>query len=140
MKSILLPKMNLSNSSPRVSAGLLVVRLLAGTAFLLHGWGKITNPFAWMGADAPVPGVLQALAALAEFGGGLAWILGLLTPLASVGMLITMTVAAFFHVNKGDTFVAGYELALVYWVIAFLLLTAGPGRYSLDYHLVKGKK
>src|SRR5262249_6856661 len=30
------------------SAGMLGLRLVAGSAFLFHGWGKITNPFAWM--------------------------------------------------------------------------------------------
>ena len=48
------------------------VRLVAGTAFVLHGWPKIQNPTGWMGPDAPVPGALQAAAAVAEFGGGVA--------------------------------------------------------------------
>ena len=34
--------------SPRVSAGLLILRLVAGLAFISHGYGKITEPFAWM--------------------------------------------------------------------------------------------
>jgi len=62
------------------SAALLFLRLIAGTAFMFHGWGKIQHPLNWMGPEAPVPGVLQFLAAFSEFGGGLAWILGLLTP------------------------------------------------------------
>lgn len=116
---------------------LLLLRLVAGSAFMMHGWGKIQNPFAWMGPDAPVPGFLQGLAALSEFGGGLAWILGLLTPLASLGLVVTMAVAASFHASKGDPFVsmtggASYEPALGYLVIALVLLALGPGRLSLD--------
>ena len=61
---------------------LLLLRIVAGVAFMLHGWGKIQHPFSWMGPD--MPGFLQALAALSEFGGGAAWALGLLTPLASI--------------------------------------------------------
>src|SRR5688572_6397027 len=67
----------------RSAVGLLVLRLVAGTAMAFHGWPKIQHATSWMGADAAVPGVLQALAAIAEFGGGICWVLGLLTPLAS---------------------------------------------------------
>jgi putative oxidoreductase len=119
----------------RMSLGLLVLRVVAGVAFMFHGWSKINNPFGWMGEGAPIPGILQALAAVSEFGGGLAWILGLLTPLASLGILCTMAVAASTHIMRGDPFVgmgASYELALVYFAVALLLLLNGPGRFSLD--------
>jgi len=124
--------------STRVSAGLLLLRLVAGAAFLYHGYGKIQNPFGWMGPDAVFPGVFQALAALSEFGGGLAWMLGLLTPLASFGLACTMTVAVWMHAAVlHDPFVAlqggrSYELASVYLCVAVLLLLAGPGRFSVD--------
>jgi putative oxidoreductase len=92
-----------------------------------------------MGPDAPVPGFLQGLAALAEFGGGLAWILGLLTPLASLGLAITMAVAVAMHAFVlGDPFVAtgpggsAFEPAAIYFCISLLLMAAGPGRVSLD--------
>jgi putative oxidoreductase len=132
MKRILIPEMNLLTSSSRVSTGLLILRVLAGTGFVFHGSGKIVQAFSWMPPEAPVPAVFQGLAAVAEFGGGIAWVLGLLTPLASLGILCTMTVAASFHLSRGDGFVGGYEMALLYWVIAMLLLLAGPGRFSLD--------
>ena len=76
--------------SPRVSAGFLILRFLAGLAFVFHGYGKIKNPVGWMPSDSGVPGILQAPAATAEFGGGLAWMLGLLAPLASFGLACTM--------------------------------------------------
>src|SRR5882762_5705953 len=106
--------------SARASAGVLILRLVVGLAFMHHGYGKIQNPFAWMGPKATIPGVFQALAALSEFGGGLAWILGLLTPLASFGIACTMGVALWTHaVVRHDPFVAqgggpAYELASVY--------------------------
>lgn len=118
---------------------LLLLRFVAGLAFMYHGWGKIQQPFAWMGPESAIPGVFQGLAALSEFGGGLAWILGLLIPLASLGLLCTMAVAFSFHAFvRGDSFVAmgpgqpSYELAAVYFAIALLLLALGPGRLSLD--------
>jgi putative oxidoreductase len=124
----------------RVALGLLVLRVVAGAAFILHGWPKIQQPFNWMG-DA-FPGWLQALAALAEFGGGVAWILGFLTPLASLGILCNMATAVHLHaVVKGDPFVgkgASYELALVYLCLSVLFLLAGPGNLSLD-RIVFGK-
>lgn len=128
-----------TSHSAKASVALLLVRVVVGLAFMLHGWGKIQNPFAWMGPDAPVPGLFQFLAALSEFGGGLALILGLLVPLASLGIICTMLVATFMHaVVLKDPFVAkgagqaSYELALVYLTLAILFLTAGPGRISLD--------
>jgi len=130
--------------SARVSTGLLVLRLVAGLAFMFHGWGKIKNPTGWMPESANIPGIFQALAAISEFGGGLAWMLGALTPLASFGLACTMAVAAYMHafVFK-DPFVAtgpgkgSYELAAVYLCVAMLLLLAGPGRFSLDQLLFR---
>ncbi len=127
------------------NVSLLLIRVVGGVAFMLHGWGKIQNPFGWMGPDAFAPGFFQALAALAEFGGGLAWILGLLTPLASLGIAATMGVAFFYHaVMRGDPFVASggggsYELAAVYFCIAVLLIAVGPGRLSLDRTIFGGR-
>lgn len=120
----------------KASAGLLVLRLVAGAAFIMHGWPKMQAPMSWMGPDAPVPGVLQFLAAFSEFGGGIAWILGLLVPLASLGMACTMAVAVYTHaVVKGDPFVGhggSYELAAVYFCVSILLITVGAGKYSAD--------
>jgi putative oxidoreductase len=132
--------------SARVSTGLLILRLVAGLAFVFHGWGKIQNPTGWMGPNANIPGVFQALAAVSEFGGGLAWILGVLTPLASFGLACTMAVAAYMHAFiLKDPFVArgpgsgSYELAAVYLCIAILFLLTGPGRFSLDRLLSREK-
>src|SRR5687768_12923680 len=115
--------------SCRVSTGLLLLRLVAGLAFMFHGYGKIQNPTGWMGPNANVPGVLQALAAISEFGGGLAWMLGALTPLASFGLACTMAVAAYMHAFiLKDPFVAAvpgkgsYELAAVYLCVSILFL------------------
>ena len=107
---------------------------------VLHSQSKIRNPFGWMGADSAWPGFMQALAAISEFGGGVAWILGALVPLASFGMLCTMLVAVHTHlILRGDPFVktspehkASYELALLYLVISIVFLLVGPGRYSVD--------
>jgi putative oxidoreductase len=105
----------------------------------------IQHPFQWMGPEAHVPGIFQALAALSEFGGGLAWILGLLTPLASLGLLFTMAYAVYFHLSHGDPFVSmspggmAYQPALLFASIALLLILGGPGQFSLDAVLCRKK-
>jgi putative oxidoreductase len=116
------------------SVGLLFLRIVAGSALVLHGLPKIKNPFGWMGETSTMPGWLQALAALSEFAGGMALVAGLLTPLAALGILCTLAVAVYKHMAKGDPFVGrgGYETALIYVAIAVLMLTAGPGRFSVD--------
>lgn len=128
----------------RAAVGLLLLRLVAGTAFMFHGWSKIQQPFSWMGPDSTMPGILQALAALSEFGGGFSWIVGALTPLSSFGIACTMAVAVWTHaVERGDPFVGAggpsYEPALLFFVMALLFLLAGPGRYSVDA-LLFGRK
>jgi putative oxidoreductase len=124
------------------STALLCLRLAAGAAFMLHGWMKIQTPFNWMGPDSPIPPVFQFLAAFSEFFGGLAWVLGLLTHLASLGIFATMSVAVLFHITKGDPFVGragSYELALIYFCIAPIFIFIGPGRFSLDALISKNK-
>src|SRR5512133_1062981 len=90
-----------------VDAALLLVRLVVGIAFTLHGWGKIQHPTSWMGPDGSAPPVFQALAAVSEFGGGIALVLGLLARLGALGILCTMAVAFWTHaVMRGDPFVS----------------------------------
>jgi putative oxidoreductase len=123
---------------PVGSVGLLLLRLVMGVAFVFHGWPKIQNPMEWMGSEASVPAIFQALAALAEFGGGMALVGGLLTRLASLGIMSNMIVAlGMVHLPHGDPFVSmkggpSYELAAVYLACAVLFLILGPGRFSLD--------
>lgn len=118
------------------SAGLLLVRMVMGVAFLFHGWPKIQNPTGWMG-DA-LPGFLQALPAVAEFAGGAALILGLFTRLAGLGLVGVMIGAVtIVHWPAGDPFVgqpgqASWELAAVYFAVAGMFVLLGPGQYSLD--------
>lgn len=117
---------------------LLLIRILCGYAFILHGWGKIQHPLNWMGPEAAVPGIFQALAAISEFGGGIALIVGLLTRIGAFGIGCIMTGAVIMHcLVLGDPFVnptvgGSYELALVYLSIAILIMILGPGRFSLD--------
>ena len=137
------------SAAPRHSVhgdgALLLIRVVVGLAFMIHGWSKIQNPFGWMGPEGFAPGFFQGLAVLSEFGGGFAWIVGLLTPLASLGIASTMAVAFSMHTfMRGDPFVSkaggpASELAAVYFCVAIVLIAMGPGRFSLD-RLIFGRR
>ena len=120
------------------AVAILILRLVSGLAFIQHGWVMIQHPFGWMGPEAAVPGFLQALAALSEFGGGFALVLGLLTRLAALGISCVMLTAIFMvHVPHGDPFVnprggGSYELAAVYLAIMVVFILRGAGQFSLD--------
>jgi putative oxidoreductase len=124
---------------------LLILRIVAGSAFMHHGWQKIQNPMGWMGPQSSIPGFFQILVAISEFGGGICWVSGLLFPLASLGIASTMTGAVYFHtVVRKDPFVnltggPSYELASVYLGIALVFLVLGPGKFSLD-RLIFGER
>jgi putative oxidoreductase len=123
----------------RASLGILLFRLFTGVALMVHGFPKVQHPFSWMGASGAVPSIFQACSALAEFGGGLALILGLLTPIACIGIIINMATAIFMvHLPHGDHWIGGgktFEPALSYLISALMLLFVGPGRYSLDHKI-----
>jgi putative oxidoreductase len=118
------------------SVALLVLRVVVGIAFILHGLPKIKNPMHWMGDK--VSPVLQLGSALAEFGGGIALILGFLTPIAAAALAINMAFALLLvHFPQHQPFVGGgpggsFELPLVYLAIMIALLGTGPGAYSVD--------
>ena len=131
----------------RAAVGLLVFRLFFGLGIALHGCQKLKSPggaFGWAdpGLHFEIPTPFQGLATFAELGGGLAVMLGLLTPLAALGILITMGVAILkFHWGvRHATYVVvipgpdkfDYEAAAHYFIVALVLLLSGPGSLSLD--------
>jgi len=126
----------------RGAVGLLLLRLVMGSALMLHGWPKIQHATSWMGPEVPVPAPFQFLAAFSEFFGGLAFLTGLLTPLAALGVAATMLTALItVHFKSGDPFVSphgpSYESALGYLAVAMVMLLTGPGVFSLDYLLFR---
>ncbi len=124
------------------AVGIFIVRVFLGYAMAMHGLGKIQNPLGWMGPSGPPP-VLQALAAIAEFFGGMAILFGFLTPLACLGVMCVMFVAVLSSLLKGAVFIGGpgikedYELAAMYFLFALTLFLTGPGLLSVDAGLTK---
>lgn len=126
------------------SLALLFVRLIIGLFLILHGYGKIQSPFDWMGEQSRIPGFLQFLAALSEFGGGICIILGLIVPVVSLGVISTMLVASSMHlIVYGDPIVStsgsSGELAVIYLTFGVFLILSGPGRYSADKIIFTGE-
>lgn len=124
--------------------GLLIIRLVVGLIFLAHGAQKLFGWFGgygikgtggWFESIGVKPGATMAvLAGLSEFGGGLLFALGLVTPLAALLIIITMLVAiAKVHGTNGLWATAnGYELNLLYIVIVLGVALIGAGSYSID--------
>ena len=124
--------------------GLLIIRLVVGLLFVAHGAQKLFGWFGgygikgtggWFESIGVKPGATMAvLAGLTELGGGLLFALGLVTPLAAVLIIIPMLVAiAKVHGANGLWATAnGYELNLLYIVIALGVALIGAGSYSLD--------
>lgn len=120
----------------RESVGLLALRVASGVAMAMHGAGKIVNPFGWAGDRFPAPA--QAIAAVSEFFGGIALAAGLLTPVAALGIVSTMLVAAYTHIAQGQPYVGkggSWELAGVHGAVALMVGLVGPGRLSVDHAL-----
>ena len=127
-----------------MNIALLLLRVVAGLVMAAHGAQKL---FGWFGGYgiAGTAGYFEQLgfrpgrafataAALAEFVGGLLIALGFLGPVGPAIVLATMIVAAVsVHWPKG-LFAqnGGYELALLYAIVAVALALTGPGAYSID--------
>jgi putative oxidoreductase len=134
-------------TGPAIDAGLLLLRVLVGVTFALHGFQKLFGWFGGGGLDGTAAwfaslgfGSGRSAALLAgggEVAGGLGLAAGLLTPLAAAAMAGTMTTAAlvnnaeagFWSVNKG------WELNGYLIVVAAAVAVAGPGAYSVDHLL-----
>jgi putative oxidoreductase len=137
MKSLLLGP---GSQGPRADAALLALRLLAGPAFTLHGWGKVRDVPGFADAN-QVPVLLGGAAAYVQFLGGVLLLLGVLVPLAALGIGTTMLVAVFMLVQSGEPFINpgghSWESAALYTVLMACFVATGGGRFSLDHRLLR---
>lgn len=123
----------------------LLARLVLGSIMLAHGWTKVIPrgslySFAHAVAHMGMPYWLGYVAAFTEFFGGIALILGLLTPIAAAGVAIDMAVAILkVHLRHGLTGPGGFEFPLSLLALALLLLADGPGYLALDAALFRGR-
>lgn len=122
---------------------LLGLRLIWSAELLVYGLPMLKHPLHWMDrpdSSATFPPPIQALGAFTIVGGGIAILIGLLTPLAAFGLAGAMVIALVLHLKNGMPFAkprpdaAGesYDTSLLYLAIAILLMVLGPGTLSLD--------
>lgn len=124
------------HGASKKAIALLILRLALGIIFVYHGYGKLfggmpgmemfTGMVGKMGF--PLPVVFAYAAALTEFLGGIAMILGVFTHIVGWLMAIVMLVA-FIGVKKFSLPAGDPDLALLAMSIALALM--GPGAYSL---------
>jgi len=119
----------------RFGLGLLILRLFVGFAFVRHGSGKL-NDIAGFAAEFHIPKPMALAAMLTQLCGGVLLLLGLLTPLAALGIASTVAVATFFLIKEGQPFINpkghSWENTAFYVAAGLALALLGPGSYSLD--------
>lgn len=123
-------------------AGLLLLRLALGLIMAVHGAQKLLGWFSGGGLEGtemffaslgyPAPGAFALIAALTETLGGLALVLGLLTPLAGAAVLGTMINAVAVKWSGGFFAPEGVEYELLLALAAAALTLSGPGRWAVD--------
>ena len=118
--------------------GLTLLRVTAGVIIAAHGWQKVETFSQWQQSvtelGVPLPEIAARLAVMAELGGGIALILGLITPLA--GLLIAAVMAtAIATVHAGNGLFAadgGWEFPLLLGMTALFFMMRGGGPISVD--------
>ena len=129
----------LPNPASRLDAALAVLRVVIGAIFITHGAQKlfvfglagVSGAFGQMGV--PLPGVTGPVAAVIEFFGGIAVLVGVQTRVAAVALALDMLGAmVFVHLKNGFFLPSGIEFALSLFGANIALALAGAGNYSLD--------
>ncbi len=122
----------------QISAALLILRIASAMAFLYHGSGILFGAFGGPGpqqfaAGHQWPVILAYLVGLAQLGGGLAVLTGILFRLGAVCIIAVMLGAIFLvHLPHGfDISNGGAEYALTQLLLAIAFVLTGPGEYSL---------
>ncbi|WP_438981976.1 DoxX family protein [Vulcanococcus sp.] len=138
-------------------AALFVLRVFMGICFIRHGWPKLRNLQTWA-QMLKTPAWLCVLSAGSMWAGGIALIVGLLTPLASFAILVSMAYAMVLEIRAGFPFIAAdpylipegdyagpmgvgeppsWEKAAMYVVMCLVLMFCGGGLLSLDTLLIE---
>ena len=118
----------------------LILRLILGFVFFMHGAQKVLGWYSGGGLDGTVdfmtsvgiPPAMAYVASFWEFVGGICLILGFLSRVWALGLVVIMFIAILmvhtgFFVAQG-----GVELALTLMIVALSVFMLGSGKYSVD--------
>lgn len=115
----------------------LVLRVLLGVLFVLHGWMKVKHPkqtAAWVASTGWTwaAGFAYPFTYL-EFLGGIALVIGLLTRIVGILFVLEMIATTIFSRMKlGKKLLSGWETDVLFLVGALALVFLGAGAWSLD--------
>ena len=126
----------------------LILRLILGITFFVHGYDKFTGKggiegiVAWF-SGIGLPGSLAYVVAIIELVGGLALIIGLGSKAVSAFLAIVM-IGAIFTAKLAGGFLgngagAGYELDLALLAMAVVIVMNGSNLLSVDQLISKKK-
>jgi putative oxidoreductase len=125
------------------SGALLLGRLAVGLLFVSTGWGKVHDIpkvvafFESLGI--PAPGFHAVLVSWSELLCGSAIVIGLLTRLAAIPLIVSMTVAL-LTAKRGDIHgildLVGQD-EFTYLVVLAMIAVLGPGKLGFDHLVAK---
>ncbi len=129
---------------PGVDAALLIARIALALPFIFHGAQIAFGAFGGPGlsgfvaaSHGKMPMAAAVLVGYGEFLGGLGVLFGVLSRLASVGLLLIMLGAIFtVHLKNGYSIQSqGFEYALTLALLALLITVVGPARWMLGKYV-----
>jgi len=135
----------LIENSNVISTTSLLLRLVIGIAFLLHGSQKVFGWFDGPGLDKwgeylsskKYPTFVAKSAAVIEMIAGFLLIIGAFTKLSALSMIVFMLFAIMIaHLDKGYfAQKGGYEYQMLLIVCCVVVIMLGGGKYSVDRYL-----
>ena len=129
------------NDVDAINLAMLIARVSFGLMMAAHGYnhffrgGRIAGTGRWFDSLGMKPGRVHAIvASTTELGAGLMFAAGLLMPFAAAAFIGLMTVAIWTVHRKNGFFIIkeGWEYTFLIAVVALLIATIGPLKYSLD--------
>ena len=130
------------NDVDAINLAMLIARVSFGLMMAAHGYnhffrgGRIAGTGRWFDSLGMKPGRVHAIvASTTELGAGLMFAAGLLMPFAAAAFIGLMTVAIWTVHRKNGFFIIkeGWEYTFLIAVVALLIATTGPLKYSLDH-------
>lgn len=133
--------------SNRYETGSLLLRLILGITFMIHGWAKLQmglGNVAGFFQSLGIPGFMGYVVAFIELLGGIAMIVGIGTRVVAL-LFACVLLGAIFTAKLSGGFLgngqgAGYELDLALLVMSVYLALNGSQMFSLDQMLGRSKQ